>query len=203
MAAKDFDRAFKEKSALSSNGYLLCRNCRGYYHLEDGEQPEDFESCECGSPLEYHENLPNMPNKTYNDSEGLDDVYEDYIEIEQLLTLLKDKSKKRKEVIKSLANRIQIQEGLLNEIKEERWNLWDVLNERHLQSDIRNQKRLLDDIAENEDRLLSIIKEQRERAHYSEGNILNSYISRIGARGFLILEFVIIVVLLLLLLLGG
>jgi len=35
-------------------GYLFCRNCRHYYKLAKGESPDDFESCECGSPLEYY-----------------------------------------------------------------------------------------------------------------------------------------------------
>ncbi|MDD1774715.1 MAG: DUF1616 domain-containing protein [Methanobacterium sp.] len=35
--------------------YLICRKCRGYYHLRDDESPEDFESCQCGGDLEYRE----------------------------------------------------------------------------------------------------------------------------------------------------
>lgn len=32
-------------------GYLLCDKCRGCYELQEGESPEDFESCECGGTL--------------------------------------------------------------------------------------------------------------------------------------------------------
>ncbi len=103
-------------------------------------------------------------------------------------------------VIKNLSNHIHIQEGLLNEIKEERWNLWDVLNERNLQTDIKNQKRLLDDIAENEDRLLTIIREQRSRANTNDKFTFSTTFKRIGTRGFIILEFIIIVFLLIILL---
>jgi hypothetical protein len=35
------------------HGYLECDNCRGYYELQDGESPEDFNECECGGKLLY------------------------------------------------------------------------------------------------------------------------------------------------------
>ena len=197
MAVKDIKGEILEAEDSISYGYLLCPNCQGYYQLKNGESPEDFESCECGSRLEYLETLPKVINKTYDDDDMVNNnIYDDYTEIEQILTILKSKSQKRKELLKTLSNRIEIQEGLLSEIKAERWNLWDVLNQRNLQSDIQNQKRLLDDIVENEDRLMMAIKEQRERAHSSENKALTHYIQKIGTRGFLILEFVIIMVLL-------
>jgi hypothetical protein len=36
------------------NGFLLCKDCGGYYYLMDGEVPRDFEVCECGGKLEYN-----------------------------------------------------------------------------------------------------------------------------------------------------
>ena len=185
----------KERPPIKSNGYLLCKKCHGYYHLQDDEAKEDFMSCECGGELEFYENLPTSPHK-YDSPDEIDD----FVEIEQLLTLIKSKSEKRKALIENLSNHIQIQEGLLDEIKEERWNLWDVLNERNLQNDIKNQKRLLDDIAENEDRLMSIIKEQRTRAKSSEKFTFTGLIKSIGTREFIILEFVVIIVLIIFLL---
>lgn len=179
--------------SLNSNGYLYCRNCHGYYSLNDDESPDDFVSCECGGDLVFYESFPKF-SQDYDYGE-----FDDLIEIEQLLTLLKSKSEKRKVLIKNLSNHIQIQEGLLNEIKEERWNLWDVLNERNLQTDIKNQKRLLDDIAENEDRLMAIIREQRSRAHKSNKITLSTVTKNIGTRGFIIIEFIIIIFLLILL----
>ena len=40
-----------------SEGYLTCDKCGGYYELQPGESPEDFDSCECGGKLVYAENL--------------------------------------------------------------------------------------------------------------------------------------------------
>lgn len=38
-------------------GYLICENCGGYYELQPGEYPDDFEKCQCGGKLQYRENL--------------------------------------------------------------------------------------------------------------------------------------------------
>lgn len=35
-------------------GYLICQDCKGYYELQPGENPEDFDDeCECGGKLRY------------------------------------------------------------------------------------------------------------------------------------------------------
>lgn len=34
-------------------GYLVCDKCGGYYELQPGEHPEDFDWCECGGKLSY------------------------------------------------------------------------------------------------------------------------------------------------------
>jgi hypothetical protein len=35
-------------------GYLICKECRGYYKLQDGELPVDFtDKCDCGGKLRY------------------------------------------------------------------------------------------------------------------------------------------------------
>lgn len=203
VAAEEFKRSDMERHTSNSNGYLVCSNCRGYYQLKDGEYPEDFESCECGGPLEYHsslqhEHLPKISKEDLGDDESLDKGFEDYSEIEQLLTALKSKSEKRKNMIINLSNRIHIQEDLLNELKEDRWTIWDQLNEKNLYSDIRDQKDLLEEIAQEEDRFMSIVKQQRLRAHKSEASILSYYMKKIGAKGLLVIESVIIVVLLIL-----
>jgi hypothetical protein len=39
-------------------GYLVCGKCGGYYELQDGESPEDYEQCQCGGKLKYSTLLP-------------------------------------------------------------------------------------------------------------------------------------------------
>lgn len=39
------------------DGYLVCKKCDGYYQLEPGESPENFDKCQCGGELEYKKEL--------------------------------------------------------------------------------------------------------------------------------------------------
>lgn len=38
-------------------GYLICEKCKGYYELQQGESPEDFDRCQCGGDLDYVEDI--------------------------------------------------------------------------------------------------------------------------------------------------
>lgn len=52
-------------------GYLICERCEGYYKLNEGELPEDFERCQCGGKLDYVEEFEideNESNLYVNDS---------------------------------------------------------------------------------------------------------------------------------------
>ncbi len=62
-------------------GYLKCEKCGGYYELQEGEAPDDFEdTCECGGQLNYVQNLddfsnivPHSTENNLNNHETLDD----------------------------------------------------------------------------------------------------------------------------------
>ena len=36
-----------------SMGYLRCEKCTGYYKLQSGESPKDYDICKCGGELKY------------------------------------------------------------------------------------------------------------------------------------------------------
>lgn len=39
-------------------GYLICNQCGGYFEIQEGESPDDYDrTCECGGTLEYISNL--------------------------------------------------------------------------------------------------------------------------------------------------
>lgn len=38
-------------------GYIICEKCGGYYELQPGEHPEDFDRCDCGGKLKYERSL--------------------------------------------------------------------------------------------------------------------------------------------------
>ncbi|KAF5083375.1 zinc ribbon domain-containing protein [Methanobacterium aggregans] len=46
--------------------YLVCDDCRGYYKLQEGESPEEFENCRCGGSLKYYGNQKKVSAKRSN-----------------------------------------------------------------------------------------------------------------------------------------
>ncbi len=49
-----FCKAELEEEQNTGQGYLVCSECKGYYELQEGENPEDFEMCECGGELIFY-----------------------------------------------------------------------------------------------------------------------------------------------------
>ena len=58
-------------------GYLVCEKCGGYYKLQKGESPEDFENCQCGGKLSYVDDLEDYPplNKNLTDNSTIQESY--------------------------------------------------------------------------------------------------------------------------------
>ena len=55
-------------------GYLICKKCKGYYELQEGEFPEDFKECHCGGKLDYVESIEldkNLKNRLKLSSKSL------------------------------------------------------------------------------------------------------------------------------------
>lgn len=48
------------KYCPQKRGYLVCQKCGGYYQLEPGEFPDNFDKCQCGGELEYMENIEDL-----------------------------------------------------------------------------------------------------------------------------------------------
>lgn len=44
--------------------YLVCENCKGYYELQSGESPEDFDLCPCGGKLVLMNSLIDQDSKS-------------------------------------------------------------------------------------------------------------------------------------------
>jgi hypothetical protein len=43
--------------------YLVCEDCGGYYVLEKWDEPDDFESCQCGGNLKYVKSIDSELDK--------------------------------------------------------------------------------------------------------------------------------------------
>jgi len=150
-------------------GYLVCCDCSGYYKLKADESPDDFEECECGGILEYHENLDELIKEPRVDTDITGPYYEQ-TELKEMLSTLKNKAEKRKQLFEELSERVAIQEELLHDIKEGKWTLWEAISEKDLREDISEQKRLLSEIIQQEDKdikdqedLLTTITAQEDR----------------------------------------
>lgn len=69
VTTEEINRKLRNKrERISTNGYLVCNTCHGYYELQPEEKVEDFNSnCDCGGTLEYFEYFPysydNIPEK--------------------------------------------------------------------------------------------------------------------------------------------
>ncbi|MEN4017112.1 MAG: hypothetical protein PQ975_01380 [Methanobacterium sp.] len=57
---KNYEPEISSSSKKSDNGYLVCEDCKGYYKLQEGESPEDFDQCQCGGKLRYYEDISEL-----------------------------------------------------------------------------------------------------------------------------------------------
>jgi hypothetical protein len=57
-----------------NEGYLICKKCGGYYELQLGESPEDFDNCQCGGKLEYY--ALQKPEQNHNTAKNPPEVHE-------------------------------------------------------------------------------------------------------------------------------
>lgn len=181
---------------ISSGGYLVCNKCQGYYQLQEGESPADFDLCECGGSLSYFADLEDVPEykstfKSYEYSETPESTFVDgkkvdYDDMQRIIVNLKNKAEKRKELFEELSKKVEIHEELLNEIKAGKWSLMDgiaqknlekgVTEERKILGDIRDQERialldeddLIDTMMSEEAKLMAQIREKRSKIRKSD-----------------------------------
>lgn len=177
------------KMSNEGHGYLICHKCYGYYPLKENESPEDFLECECGSDLEFYEDIDDFIKiKGSKDLNGdkLDLIDGSYDELQEIENALKNKSEKRKKFFEDLSTRIKMQEDILTDINYGEKGLWDTLEEKSLNNGIENTAV---NIAVHEDKFLSHVKKQRLRAERAESH----YFTKISATLFVIAAIALLV----------
>jgi len=216
---KELKRIYgKNEDTKIDNGYLICNSCLGYYKLKENESPEDFNGCECGSPLEYKENRDNLrkprissstnkfnsphnPDDEYNAGFN-EEYYDEYEELQQIVDVIRVKAQERKKFIEKLYENVKKQEMILNniseeqitEIKDNNWSLWDLIEEKDIKNDLNSQKMIIDDITENEKYLISYVKEKRNTKPFNTKSIINSHYAKIGTLTLIIIFLSIIAI---------
>lgn len=190
----------KNKNKKKGGGYLICNTCLGYYKLKENESPEDFNRCECGSPLEYVENIDHIrktgissssskskskysdPDYEFAIDEIKDGYHDEYRELQQIVDIIGINAEERMKFLEKLYENVQKQEMILNdidqrkiiEIRDNEWSLWGLIEEKNIKNDIYKEKMIMDDIIEKENHLLSYIKEKREHKPFTTKSI-NGY----------------------------
>lgn len=173
-----------------TRGYLICTQCGGYYQLEDGEDPSDFDSCECGGSLGYYSTLEEF----YEEPE---DFYEEPDEPEPEIP---EKSGRKRVLLENLSRSIDNEERTLQEIKSGKWSLMEFVAEKRIIDDVKEQKKIVDELLDEEiidsnlitggrgeaESFISQVREQREFLAEREGKTLNSRFLRTAVTVLLI-----------------
>jgi predicted RND superfamily exporter protein len=137
---------------LPMGGYLICENCGGYYQLQDGESPYDFDFCECGGSLNYQKDIEIVSRTSDYLEDGESSNNEmDYKEIHETIINLKNKAERRKKEFEELSKKVEIQEELIKEIKEGKWNITESETPISMQAELNQQKAELQNISGNQD----------------------------------------------------
>lgn len=132
----------------SSNGYLVCENCNGYYQLQDGESPADFDFCECRGRLSFYNDFNQLNQVNYsNDSQESTLGYDD---LQNIIVNLKNKAERRKELFEELSKKVEVQDELLNDIKEGNWSLWETVDQKGMHANVKEQKKLIHNLLDEE-----------------------------------------------------
>ena len=107
-----------------TRGYLICTQCGGYYQLEAGEDPSDFDSCECGGSLGYYSTLEEF-----------------YEEPDEPKPEIPGKSDRKRVLLENLSRSIDNEERTLREIKSGKWSLMEFVAEKRIIDDVKEQKK--------------------------------------------------------------
>lgn len=170
------------ENTAKTRGYLICTECGGYYHLQEGESPADFSSCECGGSLEYYDTL----EKFYEEPEATESEIKD--------------EDKRIRLLEDLSRSIENEERTPKEIKTGKWSLMEFVAEKRIIDDVREQKEIVNELLDEEiidsnlvtgggveaESFISQVREQREFLAEREGNALNSRLLKTAVMALLI-----------------
>jgi len=184
-------------------GYLVCTSCRGYYELQEGESPDDFDRCECGHVLEYRSTVQFHSRTHTPNFEGSDtstgNNYNSNRNIDEKLDSEDNKLPDNRQIINQLSHQDNAAEDMLSNIKQDSRDLWDIVeqyetNEEHGNENV-NQK----DVIEM-NRLMMLVDEKRALEENSSSSNLKSITGRIGSIGLLSAVLVLLVVVLIIVL---
>ena len=197
----------------NSTGYLVCSECNGYYKLEGDETPEDFEKCECGSSLIYHETITPLESTfKFSSTKSPDFIksvksFDETGDPDQLKSVENPKTVQTAPVSESefIMNRFSPQkpvtEEVLNTLQQDKGSLWNNLNEFSSKKGYEHQKTAMNDVIEM-NRLMMLVDEKRALEENNSPSKIKSASMRMGPIGFLGAAIVLLITVLVLTLAG-
>jgi hypothetical protein len=187
----------------NSAGYLVCSYCRGYYELQEGESPDDFDRCECGSTLEFYQSRSQFISRIHNSDATNSDTSREYNEDNEgkdqkldEVTIENGQMSENRQIMDRFIPQEPVSEEVLINLKEDdgRRDLWDVLEESEtIESE--NETTTSTDVIEL-DRLMMMVDQKRAIEENGSDSKKQSLSQRIGPVGFLAGVIVLVIVVL-------
>jgi len=189
----------------NTKGYLVCTQCKGYYELQENESPEDFEKCECGGSLDYHEprtlvedpvkdNLKSARKHVFNKSPKSRGRYTTQNPLNKVKTETSTSENKR--VVDRISPQEPVSDEALDTLIKDKGNLWD--NVEEFRPENKKNEGTSDVIELN--RMMMMVDQKRA---LEESNKNSSRISRkMGPIGFLGAAIVLLIAVLIITLAG-
>jgi hypothetical protein len=186
-------------------GYLVCSFCRGYYELQEGENPDDFDRCECGNPLEFYRSRSQFHSRITSDSAVSDPAmeYNDKSEVEdQKLDEMKIENgqmSENRQIMDRFIPQEPVSDEVLANLKEDIGrDLWEVLDQyKTIESE--NETLTNHDVIEM-DRLMMMVDQKRAIKENGSDFQKQSLYQKIGPVGFLGVAIVLVLAVLVLIL---
>ncbi len=160
-------------------GYLICNQCEGYYELKNYETPDDFETCSCGSSLEYVTSLTELNNPDLESSENISH---------------------KVALMNQLTSQTSFTEEILTNRRQDSGNLWDNL-EHFNPNEIHNNQSFSNDVIEM-NRMMMMV-DQKRALEESNPSRYESVLQKVGLIGLLGGVIVLLILILTLTILGG
>lgn len=188
-------------------GYLVCTYCRGYYQLQEGESPDDFLSCECGSPMEYQSTLQfrsriNNPDSDKFGTTIVSSSYNEVVErkIEDHLNTGNNPLPDNIQIINRLPQQDNVSQETLINIQQDKRELWDIVDQYKNSNEHTHQTGEQDVIEIN--RFMMLVDQKRALEGNDNPSKWNSISHRIGPVGVLSVIIVLLITVLILNLAG-
>lgn len=185
-------------------GYLVCTFCRGYYELQEGESPDDFDRCECGNALEYqstvqfHSRTQNPDLDGSGTTVGHSHIQDSNRNLEEKNNGEDNQIPDNRQIINQLSQQDNVEEDMLSNIQQDKRDLWDIVEQYKTTEEHSNENIAPKDVIEM-NRLMMLVDEKRALEENNNSK-LKSMTGRMGPIGFLGVIVILLIIILIIVL---